>query len=400
MISFQEAREVARESAKIIPQIKKEVELSEALGRILAMDIASPLDIPLFNNAAMDGFAIGPIENSSNKYAFKLVGEIPAGKSHQLYLHPGEAVRIYTGSMIPNGTFAVVPVEDIESLQDDQYVVIELTQIRKGQHIRYKGEQFKKGNIVLRKGTFLNEAGISLLSFLGIRKIPINDFPEVILLITGNEIIQKTTKKLKPGEIYDSNGVLLQAYLTKWKIKHKIFFVPDERKAIRTVIENILSQNCIIVSTGGVSVGKYDHVPYIAQSLGFNPIFHKVKQKPGKPLFFAVHEKNGWAWWGLPGNPAAVWMCFNLYVLPFLLYNAGYTREYPPIVEAELTQEIVNPSDRDRLLGARFTNSGKIEIFPKQRSDMLAPLTQSNAIALIPSGSKLSEGEKIKAFLI
>ncbi len=398
MISFQEARSKVRDLAGIVPTRTTEVDLLNGLNRVVDMDIVAPIDMPSFDRSAMDGFAIG-FAKSSAKQAFKIVGEVKAGEEPNLTLQDGEAVRIYTGGMIPKGTYAVVPIEEAVALQDNNYVSIDLTQVKEGQHIRRRGEQFKRGDVILRKGTLLNEAAIALLSSVGIEKVKIKEFPAVLVLITGNEIVIGK-REISSGKIYDSNGILLNAYLKKWQIKNKILYVKDEKELMIRYITSNMEHSGVIISTGGVSVGKYDYVPTVARSLGFEVVFHKVRQKPGKSLFFAVHKQKGVVWWGLPGNPAAVWMGFNLYVLPFLLYNSGYMNEFPRTAIVETVSSINNSSVRDWLMASQFTDSGRLEIIPNQRSDMLGPLINSKAIAHIPAGKKIKAADKINIFII
>ncbi|NPA35022.1 MAG: molybdopterin molybdotransferase MoeA [Chlorobi bacterium] len=398
MISFQEARKKIKSLAGIVPVQTSEVDLLNGLNRVIDSDIIAPIDMPLFDRSAMDGFAIG-LPQKPTEQTFKIVGEVQAGEDASLTLQGGEAVRIYTGGVVPKGTYAVVPIEDVVALRDNDSVVIDLTQVMKGQHIRRRGEQFRKGDVVLEGGTLLNEAAIALLSSVGIKKVKVKEFPLALVLITGNEIATGK-QEIGSGRIYDSNGILLNAYLKKWRIKNKILYVKDDTELMEESIKANMEQSGVIISTGGVSVGKYDHVPTVAKSLGFEVVFHKVRQKPGKPLFLAVHKQKRVVWWGLPGNPAAVWMGFNLYVLPFLLYNSGYVNEFPKTAFVESISSINNHSERDWLMAARLTNSGKVEIFPKQRSDMLMPLSHSDAIAHVPAETNIKPGDIVKTFIL
>ncbi len=404
MITFEEALNKMRQHVDIIETSQRAAELSDALLRILAQEIISPIDMPPFDRSAMDGFAVGPlIDVEDGKAVYEIVGEIKAGENSSVKLEQGKAVRIYTGAVIPAGTYAVVPIEDILDVNDERkHVTIEVSKVKREQHIRKRGEQFKKGKIILEKGILLNESSLALISSVGITTVKIKEFPRIIILITGDEVVAKRSLSHGQisGKIYDSNGVMLSAYMKKWNIKHKIFWVGDNADSIKNLIKEVAKENDIIVSTGGVSVGEYDYIPTVVKELGFETIFHKVKQKPGKPLLFAVHKNKKVVWWGLPGNPGAVWMCFNLYVLPYLLYSAGYVGNYPHIVEAETISEVFNNSERDWFLGARFTEEGKLEIFYNQRSDMLVPLARSNAIVCVPAKNKLRRGDRVKAFLL
>jgi len=269
----------------------EKVFINEALNRVIAQNIKSPLYIPPFNNSAMDGYAIKSIdtENASENspVKLKLVEEIPAGKVFEGKIKSGEAIKIMTGGKIPEGADAVVRKEDVK--EDNGYIFI-FNRVSPFKDIREKGEDIKKDETVIFKGDILNPSKIGILASLGIPYIEIYKKPSVVIIPTGNEIVD-IEEPLNTAKIRNSNAFTLEALLREWNIiPQKTPIIKDDLNDLKKVIQQNINSN-VILSTGGVSVGDYDFIKKVIKDLGFEIIFWRLKIKPGKPLLFAIKDK-------------------------------------------------------------------------------------------------------------
>lgn len=360
MIQVQEAINLITKNSNFFK--KGRVPLIEALGCVSAEMVYAPIDTPPFDNSAMDGYAFS-FKKWDKQAPLKVVGEIPAGTTSEYTLNPGEALRIFTGAPVPKGADTVVIQEKTE--RSENLLTINEAGIQANLNIRKQGSQSLKGDLVLQENQLITAATISYLAGMGIEKVSIYKKPSVGIILTGNELV-KPGKKLKPGQIFESNGIGLQAALLHLQIQTaSIISVNDKEEGLVNAIQNMLQYD-ILLLTGGVSVGDYDLVPKALEQCGVQKIFHKIKQRPGKPLFFGTHSKG--VVFGLPGNPASVMSCFYNYIQVAI----GL------FMKRDLVKKSKLPLDKDysKKKGLTFFLKGKItktgvEILDSQLSYML-----------------------------
>lgn len=392
MIDIHKAQEIVQKTT-IRLQKTHQIALSNALGFVLAEDLISEIDMPLFRQSAMDGYALHLDLDSKNSYA--LVGEIKAGDHYHPILKPGEAVRIFTGAAVPDSANAVVMQE--KATLKDQCVFFEET-IVKDSNIRPKGEQLTKGSIALKKGTQIKAAHIGFLTSLGITKVKVISKPRISIAVTGNELIQ-AGKALSYGKVYESNAAMLTAALNELGYKGiKTYRIEDDFEKTKLIIDKALNNSDMLLVSGGISVGDYDFVGDAFKELNVKEHFYKVKQKPGKPLFYG--QRNQTVVFGLPGNPAAALTCFYVYAVPLLNLIQGIEDNQLQRTELKLLHDYKPNGDRAQFLKASIQSNG-VQILSGQSSAMIRAFTAANALACIEENSpKKLKGESIEVILL
>ena len=372
---------------------KKSTYLSvqDALGYVLSQDVLSPINMPPFRQSAMDGYAI--CIHESEKY--NLMGEIKAGDRKQMTLSIGEAVRIFTGAPVPDTANAVIMQEKV--IDNGAEIELEIAP-NIGSNIRPFGEQIKAGEVALKEGSLINSATIGFLSSLGITSLKVYKKPSIGILVTGNELIEPG-KPLDYGQVYESNSLMLQNALYKTGYKNtQTYKVPDDYRSTLLLINQIINNKDFLIVSGGISVGDYDYVGKALLEIKATQLFYKVKQKPGKPLFFG--KKDNTYIFALPGNPAAALTCFYIYVWRCLERLSGNNNFKPATIEAVSVSEINLKGDRFQFLKAKFLND-KVEILEGQSSAMLNTFAVANALAYAPANlAKIEIGQKVKCLLI
>lgn len=300
---------------------RERLSLDQALGRVLVHDVEAPIALPPFDNSAMDGFAIRAVDIdgacADKPVLLHVAGDACAGDPPCI-LSEGKAIRIMTGAVIPQGADTVFAKEDVCVTAE----TVAFTHVEKvGRHIRRTGEDMTKGACALTAGTRLTPAALSFLTSLGVSHVNLAVRPRVSILATGHELMA-LGNTLLPGKIFDSNTAFLTTSLASLEITpHRVKRLDDHYPLIRHAVETALADSDVVIVSGGVSVGEYDHTRSVLASLGVEELFWKVSQKPGKPLLAGTY-KNGIVL-GLPGNPYAVAMCFYVYIRPLLLQMMG-----------------------------------------------------------------------------
>ncbi len=298
------------------------VRLDDALGLVLADAIISPLDLPRFDNSAVDGYAIRspdvqPGANGTSVASLRVIGASEAGRPFRGMVGEGEAIRILTGAQVPQGADTVIMQEHVERRSDR---LIVQRRPEPGQHIRRCGEDLRRGAQVLATGTLLRPQEIGLLAALGYRAVPVFPRPTVAVLATGDEL-QAPGTLLRPGRIYESNSYLLSALIRRAGARAiRLGVVRDVRRLLRAKISRGLAADVLIVS-GGVSVGDKDFVRQVARRCGVRQIFWQVSIKPGMPVFFGRRRRT--VVFGLPGNPVSAFVTFEEFVKPALYRLMG-----------------------------------------------------------------------------
>lgn len=390
MISIKDAISIVKKNSSFLfEETTKRVEKSN--GYILAKDVVSPIHMPPFRQSAMDGYAL----NLHNSLTYNLIGEIKAGDEHQPILKPGEAVRIFTGAAVPDTANAVMMQEKVtingNNLEIEHQITEEL-------NIRPLGEQVKIGETALKKGTKLNPAGIGYLTSLGITNVSVYRKPSIAIVTTGNELIEPGNE-LKHGQIYESNSKMLQSALYSLKFYdvtlHK---VEDNYPNTVALLQSVIAKNDVVIITGGISVGDYDYVGKALTELQVEELFYKVKQKPGKPLFYGKKEKT--SIFALPGNPAAALSCFYVYVYIALQTMMNRNTIELPRILATSTSKFIKRGDRPQFLKAIYKDS-KVEILEGQNSSMLQTFALSNALVFIPGDiSDVNINDEVEVILL
>ena len=385
MISEEEARRRVLQSVR--SPGKRVVPLSEALDCFSALEVVARLPLPMFDNSAMDGYAV--VADSSKKGTrLHVIGEQPAGIDRKLRVSPGEAARIFTGAPIPAGADAVVMQEDT-TREGDTVMVNE--SVDPGEFIRKRGCDLAEGQKILGLGEKIRPATIALLASQGFADVTVGSKVDAAVISTGDEVVAPgTTLDLDPGQIYDSNLLLLQALVQQCGACVKSAeHCPDQRERLTQTIQRGFKSQVLVI-TGGVSVGEHDLVQSTLRSLGATIDIWRVAIKPGKPFLFG--QANGCAVFGLPGNPVSAFVTFLQFVRPAILKMMGAKNVDLPKVPARLTADVSNQGDRPHYVRGR-TENGTFAPVGRQESHALFGLSQSNALLRLAAGESLKAGE-------
>lgn len=387
MISIERALEIIRDQE--VETAVEQVPLGDTHGFWLAEDIRSPFDLPSFDNSAMDGYAVSGMSDS-----YRIVGEIQAGNTSDHALEPGEAVRIFTGAKVPGNTTAVVMQE--KTRLEGTVLYVDQT-VEMGQHIRRKGEELEAGEKVFSAGHGITPATVGMIGSMGMERVKVFKKPVVRIIGTGDELIAPGKPKAD-GRIYESNSYSLNAALRKSGFEgRETAHIKDDFSAIKTGIADFLDSSDVLLLSGGISVGEYDFVKQALVENGVTELFHRVFQKPGKPLFFGRKGKT--FVFGLPGNPASSLTCFYIYVLPLLQKLSGAGKTGLQKVFLPLTHNYELGSDRPAFLKARIEGRS-VTILDGQRSSMIHSMALGNTLVLLKGPIVVEEGDRVECLLI
>lgn len=400
LISVDEALELISNRPKKLGSIQQL--LQNSLSRYLAKEIYSKVNLPSFSQSAVDGYALCCHAEDLNNQKFQVTGEIRAGSESHDILSEGQAIRIFTGGKIPEGTTHVARQEIVSVVSPQEICLTE--HIRPQADIRFTGEEIQQGHLLAQVGQFLNIGSLAALSMAGVQTVEVYRAPKVAVLITGDEVAE-TAEDLAEGKIFDANGPLLKAWFEDYGLDVELIHVADEAAQVTQYFNQLKDNHDVVITTGGVSVGDYDFVRPCAFEVGFEQIFWKVKQKPGKPLFFAEYSQpesdHHCYLLGLPGNPAAVYVSMQVYgkaLLDTLQGNSAGPDWFSAILDHDLKEDT-----RERFLRmhAYFDNGQlKVKSLAKQQSHMLSNLMQANCLVRIPASAKLEAGYILKGVFI
>lgn len=378
----------------------EQLPLTECLNRYLAQDVYSEVDLPTFSQSAVDGYAICSSSENLQDSVFEVIGEIKAGSELDHQLLQGQAIRIFTGGKIPTGTTHVARQEIVKIESNNKIRLVE--HIQQQADIRFAGEEIQLGQKIAECGQKINIGALAALSMIGVRSIAVYRLPKVVVLVTGDEVAE-TPEDLKAGKVFDANGPLLKAWFEDYGIEVNILHIADESQRVTQCFNQLKQQYDVIITTGGVSVGDYDFVRPCSFEAGFEQIFWKVKQKPGKPLFFAqyIEDEHRCFLLGLPGNPAAVYVCMQIYgkVLLDALQNQNQSVNW---FSGTLTHELKSDA-RERFLRMQaYYEHGQLKLksLAKQQSHMLSNLMQANCLVRVPANTKLEIGQELTGVFI
>lgn len=309
MISVDEAKQLIKDNVEVSPSIK--LALKDAVGFVLAEEVYSKIDFPPFNQSNVDGYAIA-FKDANEQLIIN--GISAAGNNENIKLSSKHAMRIFTGAPVPENADTVVMQEKV--IVENDILTIEDDKLQQGLNFRAKGKDIKQGSLALHKDELLTAGAVGFLTALGLTEVNVYAKPSVSIIITGNEL-QQPGKNLQYGQVYEANSFMLKAALNQLHFNDvEVYHVDDNLERLTSTLNNALNKTDVVLLCGGVSVGDYDFVLRASMNCDVEKIFHKVKQRPGKPLYFGKKEKK--LVFGLPGNPSSVLTCFYEYVVDAL----------------------------------------------------------------------------------
>ena len=407
MISYKQSKRILK-SSKI--KIKDEIiKTNDCLNRISSENIKSNSNNPLGDNAAFDGYAINSKDtknlNSKKIKLFKILRTVAAGdKPNRKKIKKFQTVEIMTGGLLPEGFDTIIPIEQIiyhPNRKNPKNIVIN-KRIKKNQHVRFKGSDYKKNDLLIKKGTILQSNHVLALKTLGVKNVKVKKTPNILFFSTGNEITNQ--ENIPKWKVRNSNS-----YYIKSKVKNFLFNFfdggilrdKDELVFEKQIKKMIHSKIDIIITSGAVSAGKFDYVPRIIKKFKLSNYFKSVAIRPGKPILFAKIKGKQKVIFGLPGNPISSAACFRFFVYPYLESLLGIEEEKP--IKAILKNEFTKKENFTRFVKSKFntTKDGKIkvEILKGQESFRIKSFVKSNIWTVLPSGkSKFKKNQIVDCF--
>ena len=392
MISVQEAKKIISKNISSLEPVL--LPLSQAAGLILAEDIYATTDIPAFPQSSMDGYAFS-FEGWKKHKRLKIAGEVAAGSNETFTLTPANAVRIFTGAAVPAGADTVIMQEKIQV--ENGELKIEDETIQQGNSVRLKGSEIKGGELALGKESVLSPAAIGFLAGIGMAEVKVYPNPSITIIITGNEL-QQPGEILLHGQVYESNSFALKAVLQQLHINDiKILYAADKPQVVAGTLKKALEQADVVLLTGGISVGDYDFVLQSATECGVEKLFHKIKQRPGKPLYFG--KKGIKLIFGLPGNPSSVLTCFYQYVIP-ALEKLSKRKIGLQTLRAPLERSFKKAAGLTHFLKG-FYDGKTVAPLDAQESYRLSSFAKANCLIQVDEDTTtLNEGELVDVYLL
>jgi molybdopterin molybdotransferase len=386
-----------KEILEAIPQPRLEsISLSEAAGRVLGERVYAFSDLPVFDNSAMDGFAVQAADlvsaNENNPLSLRIIGKVAAGETFNGEIASGSCVRVFTGSPLPRGADAVVMQEDTRMESPAEVLVVE--SITAGENVRLQGEDVRKGSALGEAGVTIGSALLGLFGAAGIARIKAGVRPRVGVLATGSEL-KEAGATLGPGQIYESNRLMLAQLIRCTGSLVRIFpLIPDTLAATRQSLEQAFSECDIVITSGGASVGEMDFVKQGFADAGGDLQFWKVAIRPGRPFLFG--QWKGKLLFGLPGNPVSALVTFLLLARPALLRWQGARDVSLPMHPCILGEPLSNPGNRRHFMRVSIDAGGKVHSAGGQASHMLSSLALANGLVEVPAGTTLPMGLSVK----
>ena len=394
MISVIEAQRILHENLPSPQRIT--IPIEEAFGLYLFEDIKAPDSSPRYTNSAMDGYAVRweDCAGASGEAPVRLeiIGESQAGIPFDGAVTAKSAVRISTGAMLPDRADTIIRIEDTE----ERGGFVDILEVNKqGQDVRHKGEEFVEGQLLFLKGDCLRARELALMASVGIHMVPVYAKPEVTLLVTGTELVCHDEATIKPHQIRDSNTIMLSSAIQEsGGILRATSHVQDSLEHTAEAIENGVAEGVkLIVCSGGVSVGRHDHVREAAVRAGFKELFWQIRQKPGKPLY--VGRKGETLIFGLPGNPVSAYMCFRNFVRPVLAELQG-TTYFDNTLTAIVAEQMFNGGKRTLFIRVKIENRPNqlalVKEVSQQGSHMLSSIAHADGYVVLQPGEVLEPG--------
>ncbi len=394
MISLEEARALV--CGAVEPMAVETVGLLDAVGRVAAADLTSDIDVSPFAHSAMDGFALRAVEieaaDGEAPVVLRVIAEIGAGDVFEGSIGAEECVRIMTGACLPDDADAVVKYEIVAVVEGDGHagsLVSFAAPTKVGSNVRPAGEEARAGEVVVRAGEVVGAAGVGFLAGCGVLEVPVRRRPRVAIIATGSELVSPAEVP-GPGKIRNSNSYAMAACASRaGAVPHILPIVEDTYEALRTAVAAATEEYDFVVTTGGAANGDYDFIKPVVADLG-ELLMATVNMRPGKAQTFGL--VNGTPVFGLPGNPAAAYVGFELIIRPALRTMQGYGFLDHPVVRARLTADEKNRDPRRIFLRGTLTRAddGAFEVTPakNQSSGLFGPIQKTNCMAIMPEGSE------------
>ena len=387
MLAVAEAQAIVLRHARPLPPARTPL-TPGSLGLVLAEDVVSDLDMPPYDKALMDGYAVRAADLADGKGVLAVVEELTAGRVPTRAVGPGEATRIMTGAPLPAGADAVVMVERTRAL-DGGRVAADDRPVTPGQNVLPLGREMRRGETVLSAGVVLRPQELGLLATVGRTEVMAHPAPCVAVLSTGDEVVE-AGEVPGPGQIRNGNGPMLCAQAARAGARPSYLGIARDRvESLRSLIAEGLRSDVLVLS-GGVSAGQLDLVPAVLRDAGVQPHFHKVEMKPGKPVFFGT--RGDVPVFGLPGNPVSALVCFELFVRPALRRLGGHGRPGPDVVPAVLAEDFALRTDRPTYHPAWLEDGEegrRVRPVPWFGSPDLRGLARANAFVVLPPGDRV-----------
>ncbi|MEN6622539.1 MAG: gephyrin-like molybdotransferase Glp [Smithella sp.] len=390
MISFEKAYEIIMHSTFTMDT--ESVELISSLKRVLACDIISDTDMPPFNKASMDGYAC---RKADLQEILNIIEIIPAGCSQQKSIHEKECSKIMTGAIVPDGADCVINVENTETMPENK---VRITGVAVSDNICYQGEDVKRGDFVLRKGTLILPQQIAVLANAGVSIIPVYKKPRISIITTGSEL-REPGEVLPLGCIRNSNSYQLIGQVQRMSLEPNYLGIAgDTEESLNLLIPKALQSSDVIILSGGVSMGDYDLVPKVLKANGVNLLFDRVAMQPGKPLTFGIKDKT--AIFAFPGNPVSTFFPFEIMAKPFIYKLMGHDyipRTYSLTTGTNFKRKL---SDRKAFVPVRIEN-GKVYPVEFHSSAHINALCYTDGIISFPIGVlEIKEQQIVKVMLL
>ncbi len=375
------------------------VALEDSVGRVLAEDIVADTDLPPFDRSQMDGYAIRSRDTRKVPVDLIVVGESAAGSGWHNVLKRGEAVRIMTGAPVPEGADSVQKLELARELNG---IVSLIDSVTKQQNVVLRGSEIRKGEVVLRAGLVITPEMVATPAAFGCAKVKVAKCPRVAIIPTGSEIVP-VARKPKRDQIRESNSVMLKAFCDRAGTVTTVFQnVGDELETLTKTIRAALQDNDIVVTTGGVSVGKYDLTKPAFAGVGAKILFEKVALKPGKPAVFAIRNKK--LLFGLPGNPVSAAVTFHLFVRRAIMLMQSAAQVSAERGFAVLNSAVKGNRSRDSYIAARLATAADGKLIavplPSVGSSDLVAFARAEALVVVPKGTTFNAGEVIDVLFL
>jgi molybdopterin molybdotransferase len=380
---------VAHILKSVKPRSPRRVPLTQAREQFAARDIFAKIALPVFDNSAMDGYAV-VADSCRTGQSQRVVGEQPAGVDRKLRVAAGEAARVFTGAPIPEGADAVVMQEDVR--RDGSEIFIN-TDVEPGEFVRRRGSDLSEGQKILSVGERIRPQTLASLAAQGFAEIEVGGEVRGAIITTGDELVQPGGS-LAAGQIYESNSTLLRALFGQCGVSiAAVEHCPDDALAIEAALRRSLVYDVLVI-VGGVSVGARDLVKPALTSVGAQTDLWRVSVKPGKPFLFG--RAGQCAIFGLPGNPVSAFVTFLLFVRPAILRMMGASQDelFLPTYEAQLTEEVQNRSDRPHYMRGRLER-GTFTPVGRQESHALYGLSRANALLRVGPGEVFPRGATV-----
>ncbi|HLL07563.1 MAG TPA: gephyrin-like molybdotransferase Glp [Nocardioidaceae bacterium] len=395
---------LSRILAVVAPLPAYDQPLLEALGLPLGEDVRAAVDLPNFDNSAMDGYAVRAVDvaaaTGEKPVRLPVVGEVAAGQNRAYALSPGATLRIMTGAAMPHGADAVVPLE----WTDQGVAVVDISQpAASGTYVRRQGEDVRKGDLVVEEGTIVGPREVGLLAAVGRAQVRTRPRPRVVVVSTGNELREPGTS-LALDSIYDSNSYLVAAAArAAGAIAYRVGIVPDSPREFADALSDQLVRADLVVTTGGVSKGAYDIVKDVLSRVG-TVDFYDVAMQPGKPQGFGTVGEDATPILTLPGNPVSTYVSFEVFCVPAIRRMTGRMPYQRPLVQATCTEAISSVPGRRQFVRGRFrvdTGGARVTPFGGHGSHLVGGLAASNCLVVVPEDTTaIDAGETVEVMAL